>query len=103
MVNVFIRDGGAERTQNRLWCTAWMLDLLACRYRSQHGKYADRGNWQAQLDAAPERFPQLELKARHYDPKARNWLARSINEETGTIKIAANANSPELCKPASSC
>ncbi|MFL1481066.1 hypothetical protein [Pseudomonas grimontii] len=37
------------------------------------------------------------LKSRHYDPKGRNWLARSINPENGHIKIAANAYSPDLC------
>lgn len=37
------------------------------------------------------------LGARHYDPKSRNWIARSINEETGGIKIAANAYSPDFC------
>jgi DNA sulfur modification protein DndC len=37
------------------------------------------------------------LGARHYDPAARNWLARSINPQTGHIKIAANAYSPDFC------
>ncbi|CAD0266029.1 conserved hypothetical protein [Pseudomonas veronii] len=37
------------------------------------------------------------LGARHYDPAARNWLARSVNPETGHIKIAPNAYAPAFC------
>lgn len=36
------------------------------------------------------------LKARHYDPAARNWLSRTVNPKTGTIKIAPNAYSPDF-------
>jgi len=95
MVNVFIRDGGVERK-------------TACGAR--HGCW---GCLRVSTDASMENMLNEEtgkhrymqplndfrnyLKARHYDPKARNWLARSINEETGTIKIAANAYSPDFC------
>jgi 3'-phosphoadenosine 5'-phosphosulfate sulfotransferase (PAPS reductase)/FAD synthetase len=37
------------------------------------------------------------IKARHYDPRARNWLARQVHPERGTVKIAANAYSPQHC------
>lgn len=95
MVNVFIRDGGVERK-------------TACGVR--HGCW---GCLRVSTDASMENMLKEEtgkhsymqplndfrnyLKARHYDPKARNWLARSINEETGAIKIAANAYSPDFC------
>lgn len=35
------------------------------------------------------------MLARHYDPSARCWLARTINEDTGTIKIVPNAYAPD--------
>jgi len=95
MVNVFIRDGGVERK-------------TACGAR--HGCW---GCLRVSTDASMENMLKEEtgkhsymqplndfrnyLKARHYDPKARNWLARSINEETGAIKISANAYSPDFC------
>lgn len=95
MVNVFIRDGGAER---KTGCGArhgcWIC-LRVGTDRSMENMLAEetgKHGWMQPLNDF-----RNYLKARHYDPKARNWLARSINEETGTIKIAANAYSPELC------
>lgn len=95
MVNVFIRDGGAER---KTGCGArhgcWIC-LRVGTDRSMENMLAEetgKHSWMKPLNDF-----RNYLKARHYDPKARNWLARSINEETGTIKIAANAYSPELC------
>lgn len=42
--------------------------------------------------------PLSELRsfmlARHFDPTARCWLARTVNEETGTIKVQPNAYAP---------
>lgn len=37
------------------------------------------------------------IKARHYDLSSRNWIARSVNIEDGTVKIAPNTYSPEMC------
>nr|WP_258055150.1 phosphoadenosine phosphosulfate reductase family protein [Pseudomonas aeruginosa] len=95
MVNVFLRDGNAER---KTGCGARHGCWLCLRVQSdrsmenmlaeESGKYT----WMTPL----HKFRNY-LKARHYDPKGRNWISRSINEETGTIKIAANAYSPELC------
>jgi len=36
------------------------------------------------------------LKARHYDPAARNWLPRTVDPDTGRVKIAPNAYSPQF-------
>ncbi|HFP6627884.1 hypothetical protein FA341_14895 [Pseudomonas aeruginosa] len=38
------------------------------------------------------------IKARHFDPSARCWLARKVDMETGTVKIAPNAYSPAFTK-----
>ncbi|MGE8063910.1 phosphoadenosine phosphosulfate reductase family protein [Pseudomonas sp. NPDC089569] len=43
---------------------------------------------------APLRDLRAFMLAKHFDPSARCWLARTLNEETGTIKIAPNAYSP---------
>jgi len=95
MVNVFIRDGGVER---KTGCGArhgcWLC-LRVATDRSMENMLAEetgKHSWMQPLSDF-----RNYLQARHYDPKGRNWLARSINEETGTIKIAANAYSPELC------
>lgn len=34
------------------------------------------------------------MKARHFDPSARCWLSRQVDERTGRIKISPNAYSP---------
>lgn len=36
------------------------------------------------------------LKAKHFDPKSRNWLSRSLNED-GTVTLAPNSYSPDFC------
>jgi 3'-phosphoadenosine 5'-phosphosulfate sulfotransferase (PAPS reductase)/FAD synthetase len=95
MVNVMIRDGGAERKTScgaRHGC--WMC-LRVSTDKSME-------NMLSQEDGRHEWMKPLNdfrnyLKARHYDPKGRNWLARTINPENGYIKISANAYSPELC------
>lgn len=38
------------------------------------------------------------LMARHFDPSARCWLGRSVDEETGRISITPNAYSPAFTK-----
>lgn len=95
MVNIFFRDGNAER---KTACGARHGCWLCLRVgddRSMENMLAE--------ESGKHRFMQPlnqfrnYLKARHYDPKARNWIARTVNEEKGTIKISANAYSPELC------
>jgi 3'-phosphoadenosine 5'-phosphosulfate sulfotransferase (PAPS reductase)/FAD synthetase len=44
---------------------------------------------------APLRDLRAYMIAKHFDPSARCWLARTVNEETGTIKIVPNAYSPQ--------
>ena len=36
-------------------------------------------------------------KTSHYDPKKRNWIARSLQDD-GSVKISANAYSPQYCE-----
>lgn len=38
------------------------------------------------------------LMARHFDPSARCWLGRTVNEETGTVSVIPNAYSPAFTK-----
>lgn len=38
------------------------------------------------------------IKARHFDPSARCWLGRTVNEGRGTIKVQPNAYSPAFTK-----
>ncbi len=38
------------------------------------------------------------IRAHHFNPRARNWLGRSVNDETGTVSIAPNSYSPKMCK-----
>lgn len=51
------------------------------------GKYA----WMA-----PLRDLRAYMLARHFDPTARCWLARTINNATGSVKIVPNAYAPEF-------
>jgi hypothetical protein len=46
---------------------------------------------------APLRDLRAFMVAKHFDPSARCWLARTVNEETGTIKIVPNSYSPQHC------
>lgn len=95
MINVFIRDGGAERKTScgsRHGC--WSC-LRVSSDRSMENMLAEESGMYGWMKPLSD-FRNY-LKARHYDPKGRNWLARSINPENGHIKIAANAYSPSLC------
>lgn len=53
---------------------------------SDDGKY----DWMT-----PLRDLRSYMIARHFDPSARCWLARTINEETGTVKVTPNAYGPQ--------
>lgn len=95
MVNVFIKDNGVERktgcgTRHGCWgCQRVGTDKsMENMLTEESGKHT----WMKPLNDF-----RNYMRSRHFDPKARNWLARSVNEETGTIKIAANAYSPEFC------
>ncbi|WGK63460.1 phosphoadenosine phosphosulfate reductase family protein (plasmid) [Halopseudomonas sp. SMJS2] len=37
------------------------------------------------------------IRAYHFNPQTRNWLGRSVNTETGTVSIAPNSYSPQMC------
>ena len=95
MVNIFMRDGAAERKTScgaRHGC--WMC-LRVSSDKSMENMLAqedEKYSWMAPLSSF-----RNYLKARHYDPSARNWLARSVNADDGTIKIAANAYAPDFC------
>jgi len=44
---------------------------------------------------SPLRDLRAFMIAKHFDPSARCWLARTVNEETGSVKIVPNAYSPQ--------
>lgn len=95
MVNIYFRDGSAERktscgARHGCWGCLKVGDdrSMENMLQEESGKY---------LFMKPLNDFRNYLKARHYDPKARNWISRSINEETGGIIIAPNAYSPDIC------
>jgi len=95
MVNVFMREGGVERRTacgSRHGC--WGC-LRVSTDRSMEQMLAEETGKHAHM--RPLNAFRNYLGARHYDPAARNWLARSINPDNGYIKIAANAYSPDFC------
>ncbi len=78
MINIFMRDGSAERKTScgarhgcwsclRVASDTSMENMLA----EENGKY---------LFMKPLNAFRNYLKARHYDPKARNWISRSYNK-----------------------
>ncbi|WP_417546473.1 phosphoadenosine phosphosulfate reductase family protein [Marinobacter sp.] len=70
--------------------------LRVSRDKSAENMLADeqgRFNWMRPLNEL-----RNYIQKRHFDPSARCWLGRSINEERGTIKIQPNAYSPSFCK-----
>lgn len=94
MINIFMRDGTAERKSG---CGA----RTGCWTCGAVGSDASMENMLEEESGKHSYMRPLNdfrnyLIARHYDPKARNWLARKIDPETGKIKIAANSYSPEF-------
>lgn len=94
MVNIYASGNGSGRT--------------ACG--SRHGCWtclavSDDKSMRNMLEDEEGRFDWMQglydvrswVQARHYDWSSRNWLARTVNEETGTIKISPNAYSPDFC------
>lgn len=92
MVTAYI----AGKEQNRPPCTArtgcWSCGRIS-KDTSADNMIATDGGKYAWM--APLRDLRAYMLARHFDPSARCWLARTVNEETGTIKIVPNAHGPE--------
>lgn len=91
MVNVFLAGREHERPAcgHRTGCWACTRVSRDSSAESMIAKESGEYEWLRPLN-------QLRnyIKARHFDPSARCWLSRSINEETGGVKIAPNAYSP---------
>lgn len=94
MVNIFFRDGSVEKKTSCGSRGCWSCLRVADDRSMENMLNEESGKYRFMQ---PLNDFRNYLKARHYDPKARNWISRSINEETGGIVIAPNAYSPELC------
>lgn len=93
MVNLYF-SGQAEKKTSCGARTGCVLCLRVADDRSmenmleeESGKY----RWMKPLNDL-----RNYIKARHFDPKARNWVSRTVNPETGMIKIAPNAYAPDF-------
>lgn len=93
MVNIYFSGRAESKTscgaRHGCWtCTRVSTDRsMENMLQEESGKYL----WMKPLNAF-----RNYLKARHYDPKARNWLARTVNPQTGMIKVSPNAYSPDF-------
>ncbi|WP_282410350.1 phosphoadenosine phosphosulfate reductase family protein [Pseudomonas sp. PS02303] len=95
MVNVYLAGKQSERPacghRTGCWsCTRVSRDSSA---ESMIAKEGGEYDWLKPLNDL-----RNYIKARHFDPSARCWLARTIDKETGTIKIAPNSYSPAFTK-----
>lgn len=95
MVNVMLRDNGVERKTScgaRHGC--WMC-LRVASDKSMENMLAQEDGKYAYM--TPLNQFRNYVQANHYNPRARNWLARTVNPETGGIRISPNAHSPAYC------
>lgn len=94
MVNLMIAGQGENKTACGARTGCWVcLRVKADRsmenmLSEENGKY----NWMRPLSDF-----RNYLGSRHYDPAARNFIARTMNPETGTIQISPNSYSPDFC------
>lgn len=94
MVNVMLAGNGESKTA----CNARFGCYLCLRVSSDK-------SMENMLAEENGRFSYMKplndfreyLGKRHYDPAARNFLARSVDEETGEVVIAPNAYAPDFC------
>ncbi|NRH44461.1 MULTISPECIES: phosphoadenosine phosphosulfate reductase domain-containing protein [unclassified Pseudomonas] len=95
MINVFIRDGGAERKTScgsRHGCWGCLRVSTDRSMENMLAEESGKHRWMKPLNDF-----RNYLKARHYDPAARNWASRTVDPDTGYLTIAANAYSPDFC------
>jgi len=91
MVNVFLAGRETERPACGSRTGCWACTRIS-RDSSAENMIAKEGGEFAWLK--PLNDLRNYLRARHFDPSARCWLARSVDPETGTVKILPNAYSP---------
>lgn len=93
MVNAYI----AGREQTRPPCSArtgcWSCGRIGKTDTSAENMIATEGGKYAWMK--PLSDLRSYMLARHFDPSARCWLSRTVNEETGTINISPNAYGPQ--------
>lgn len=91
MVNVFLAGRETERPACGSRTGCWACTRIT-RDSSAENMIAKEGGEYVWLK--PLNDLRNYLRARHFDPSARCWLARSVDPETGTVKILPNAYSP---------
>lgn len=94
MVNIYISGTGSPKTScgSRHGCHQC---FAVSKDRSMDNMLNDQDErflWMKGLSSLRQ-----FVQATHYDLSRRNWLARTVNEDTGGIKISPNAYSPEYC------
>jgi len=94
MVNIFASGTGSGKTscQQRFGCWTCLAVHEDKSMSNMLDKSEGKFDWMRGLNDI-----RNWAQAFHYDWSCRNWLARTVNEETGTIKISPNAYSPDFC------
>lgn len=91
MVTAYI----AKREQTKPPCSArsgcWICTRVSKDTFADNMIASDGGKYEWMR---PLRDLRAYMLARHFDPAARCWLARSVDEETGKVKIVPNAYAP---------
>lgn len=95
MVNVYLAGRESERPACGSRTGCWTCTRVS-RDSSAENMIAKEGGEYAWLK--PLNDLRNYIRARHFDPSARCWLSRTVNEETGEIKIAPNSYSPDFTR-----
>lgn len=102
------RDSAAGECMVNLYANSGTTKQSSCG--SRHGCYIclavkDDKSMENMLSLEDGRYlfmkPLNQLRnyimSRHFDMDSRNWMARSVDVETGTISISPNTYSPDFC------
>jgi len=94
MINIYASGRSNERSACGARTGCWTCCAVS-KDKSMENMLNDdeeRYNWMQGLNNI-----RNWVQAKHYDWSSRNWLARTVDIEKGTIKISPNAYSPEFC------
>lgn len=94
MVNLMLSGQGENKTACGARTGCWLCHRVS-QDRSMENMLAEENgkySWMKPLSDF-----RNYLGSRHYDPAARNFIARTVNPKTGAIQIAPNSYSPDFC------